>query len=53
MNSLAILRWNQGGRNVFSIARMRGGKMAKSMFAVPGVSEGDVSTVKIDGSGWS
>ena len=53
MNSLAMLRWNQGGRKVFSIARMRGGKMAKSMLAVPGVSDGAVSTVKIDGSGWS
>ncbi|MNT62064.1 hypothetical protein D3C72_1997540 [compost metagenome] len=53
MNSLAMLRWNQGGRNVFSMARMRGGKIAKSMLAVPGVSDGAVSTVKIDGSGWS
>ncbi|KAG0916932.1 hypothetical protein G6F32_016479 [Rhizopus arrhizus] len=35
------------------MARMRGGKIAKSMLAVPGVSDGAVSTVKIDGSGWS
>ncbi len=27
--------------------------MTKSMFAVPAVSDGDVSTVKIDGSGRS
>ncbi len=27
--------------------------MTKSQLAVPGVSLGDVSTVKIDGSGWS
>ena len=31
----------------------RGGKITKSMLAVPGTSLGDVSTVKIDGSGWS
>ena len=31
----------------------RGGKMTKSQLAVPGVSLGDVSTVKMDGSGWS
>ena len=53
MNSLAMLRWNHGGRNVFPATSQRGGKIAKSMFAVPAVSEGEVNTVKIDGSGWS
>ena len=53
MNSLITLRWNQGGRNVSSATIQRGGKITKSQFAVPGVSEGEVSTVKIDGSGWS
>jgi len=53
MNSLAMLRWNHGGRNVFSAISQRGGKIAKSMFAVPGVSDGEVSTVKMEGSGWS
>src|SRR6476620_8851936 len=53
MYSLMTLRWNQGGRNVSSATIQRGGKMTKSQFAVPGVSDGDVSTVKIDGSGWS
>jgi hypothetical protein len=38
---------------VFSITSQRGGKITKSQFAVPGVSLGEVSTVKIDGSGWS
>ena len=27
--------------------------MTKSQLATPGVPEGEVSTVKIDGSGWS
>ena len=27
--------------------------MTKSQLAVPGVSDGEVRTVKIDGSGWS
>ena len=31
MNSLATLRWNHGGRNVCSIARIRGGKITKSI----------------------
>ncbi len=53
MNSLARLRWNHGGRNVCCATSQRGGKIAKSTFAVPGVSLGAVSTVKIDGSGWS
>src|SRR5438445_10799947 len=53
MNSLIRLRWYQGGRKVASATSQRGGKMTKSQFAVPGVSLGDVSTVKIDGSGWS
>src|SRR6195952_1758037 len=53
MNSLITLRWNQGGRNVCSATIQRGGKITKSQLAVPGVSLADVSTVKIDGSGWS
>ena len=53
MNSLITLRWNQGGRNVCSATIQRGGKITKSQLAVPGVSVGAVSTVKIDGSGWS
>ena len=53
MNSLATLRWNHGGRNVSCIARMRGGKITKSIVSTPGVSLCDCSTRKIDGSGWS
>src|SRR5205085_7998902 len=53
MNSLITLRWYQGGRKVSSATSQRGGKITKSQLAVPGVSDGDVSTVKIDGSGWS
>ncbi len=53
MNSLATLRWNHGGRNVFSMARIRGGKITKSIESTPGVSDSDCSTRKIDGSGWS
>src|SRR5689334_19767925 len=53
MNSLITLRWYQGGRKVSSATSQRGGKITKSTFAVPGVSLGLVSTVKIDGSGWS
>src|SRR6188768_3476598 len=53
MNSLMRLRWYQGGRKVSSATSQRGGKITKSQLAVPGVSDGDVSTVKIDGSGWS
>src|SRR5471032_1697632 len=53
MNSLATLRWNQGGRNVSSATSQRGGKMTKSSEWTPGVSLGDCSTRKIDGSGWS
>ena len=53
MNSLATLRWNHGGRNVCSIASQRGGKITKSIVSTPGVSLGDCSTRKIDGSGWS
>src|SRR5438477_11752189 len=53
MNSLITLRWYQGGRKVSSATSQRGGKITKSQLAVPGVSLGDVSTVKIDGSGWS
>ena len=53
MNSLATFRWNQGGRKVSCAARMRGGKITKSIASTPGVSETDCSTRKIDGSGWS
>lgn len=45
--------WYQGGRKVFSATSQRSGKITKSMLAVPGVSEGEVSTVKIEGSAWS
>jgi len=38
---------------VSSATIQRGGKMTKSQLAVPGVSLGEVRTVKIDGSGWS
>jgi hypothetical protein len=53
MNSLITLRWKNGGRNVCSATIQRGGKITKSQLAVPAVSVGEVSTVKIDGSGWS
>ena len=53
MNSLIVLRWNHGGRKVSSATIQRGGKITKSQFAVPGISLGEVRTVKIDGSGWS
>src|SRR5882672_12760252 len=53
MNSLITLRWKYGGRQVFSATIQRGGKITKSTLATPGVSDGEVSTVKIDGSGWS
>ncbi len=53
MNSLATLRWYQGGRNVFWATRMRGGNTTKSMVSTPGVSLTDCSTRKMDGSGWS
>ncbi len=36
MNSLATLRWNHGGRNVSCIARMRGGKITKSIMSTAG-----------------
>ena len=45
MNSFIRLRWNHGGRKVCSATSQRGGKMAKSQFAVPGTTEGAVSTV--------
>ena len=51
MNSDATLRWYQGGRNVCSITRMRGGKITNSRALMPGVSLGDSSTTKMDGSG--
>ena len=53
MNSLMMLRWYQGGRNVCSATSQRGGKITKSTLAVPASPDGAVSTVKIDGSGWS
>src|SRR5687768_3954439 len=53
MNSLAMLRWNHGGRNVSCATSQRGGKITKSMLLVPAVSLGECSTRKIDGSGWS
>src|SRR6188474_406797 len=53
MNSLITLRWKNGGRKVSSATIQRGGKITKSQLAVPGVSVGEVSTVKIEGSGWS
>src|SRR3954462_9558501 len=51
ISSLITLRWNQGGRNVSSATVQRGGKITKSQFATPACDEGDVSTVKMDGSG--
>ena len=48
-----MLRWYQGGRNVSSPTSQRGGKITKSTLARPGSSLGEVSTVKMDGSGWS
>ena len=51
MNSLMMLRWYQGGRNVCSATSQRGGKITKSTLAVPSSPLGAVSTVKIDGSG--
>src|SRR5512141_1697475 len=53
MYSLITFRWNQGGRNVCSATSHRCGKTTKSTLARPAISDGDVSTVKIDGSGWS
>ena len=53
MNSLMTFMWYQGGRNVFSATSQRSLKMTKSMLAVPGVSLGEVSTVKMLGSAWS
>ena len=53
MNSVMTFMWYQGGRKVFSATIQRSGKTTKSMLAVPGVSEGEVSTVKIEGSAWS
>ncbi|MNP18480.1 hypothetical protein D3C76_1109640 [compost metagenome] len=53
MNSFIRLRWNHGGRKVLSATIQRGGKITKSALAMPWVSLGEVSTVKIDGSGWS
>src|ERR1700712_817103 len=44
MNSLATLRWNQGGRNVSSAASQRGGKITKSIVSTPGGSVWDCAT---------
>ena len=46
-----MLRWNHGGLKVPSATIHRGGKITKSQLGRLGVSPGDVSTVKIDGSG--
>ncbi|MNG38903.1 hypothetical protein D3C84_1267670 [compost metagenome] len=51
MNSFIRLRWNHGGRKVFSATIQRGGKITKSRLARPWTLVGEVSTVKIDGSG--
>jgi hypothetical protein len=48
---LRVIDAKDGGRNVCSATIQRGGKMTKSQFAVPAISDGEVSTVKIDGSG--
>src|ERR1700759_2879045 len=53
MNSLITFRWYQGGLKVFSPTSQRGGNMTKSTFATPCASDGAVSTVKMEGSGWS
>src|SRR2546423_1396291 len=53
INSLITLRWNQGGRKVSSATAQRVGNTTKSQLATPDCPDGDVSTVKIDGSGWS
>src|SRR6266581_13925 len=53
ISSLMTLRWNHGGRNVSSATSQRGGKIGRAQFATPGCPEGEVSTVKIEGSGWS
>ena len=54
MNSFITLRWNQGGRNVSSATIQRGGKIDEiDVGACPACRSGEVSTVKIDGSGWS
>src|SRR5256885_16207187 len=51
INSFIKLRWNHGGRNVCSATNQRDVKTARSTLAVPGISDGEVRTVKIDGSG--
>src|SRR2546428_5358397 len=53
ISSLITLRWNHGGRKVPSATSQRGGKITKSQFATPRWPEGEGSTVKIEGSGWS
>ena len=53
INSLMTFLWNQGGRKVSSATSHRGGKITKSQLATPSVAMFDVSTVLIEGSGWS
>ena len=38
MNSVIVLRWNHGGRNVCSITIHLGGNTTKSAMDTPGVS---------------
>jgi hypothetical protein len=47
MNSDMMFLWYQGGRKVSSAGSQRGGKITKSMFAVPSTPEGAVRTVKM------
>src|SRR5690606_41837717 len=53
LNSMAELRWKNGGRNVCSVTSHRPTNTARSSALRPCVSIGQVSTVLIDGSGWS
>ena len=53
ISSLMMFLWYQGGRNECSATIQRSRNSTKSMLAVPGWPDGAVSTVKIDGSGWS
>ena len=53
MNSDITFLWYQGGLNVFSATIQRSGKITKSALATPGVLDGDVNTVNIDGSSLS
>ena len=53
ISSDMMFLWYQGGRKQCSATIQRSRNSTKSMFAVPSCPEGAVSTVKIDGSGWS